>query len=87
MLAGLCHAAYGTDGFATALVSTSQRTQVQTVIGTDAEAIVYFYAACDRGAFYPALGHDDAPVFRDRFTAAQYVPDEAAVRTFVELSD
>jgi hypothetical protein len=86
ILAGLCHAAYGTDGFPTSLIDTSQREQLQAIIGTGAETIVYFYGACDRGAFYPRLGRDDVPCFRDRFTCTEYPPDDAIVRSFVELT-
>jgi hypothetical protein len=85
-LAGLCHAAYGTDGLATFLIDTSQRQQLVSVIGEDAEATVYFYAACDRSQFYPQLGLHDRPRFRDRFTAREHIPDAAIVRNFVELT-
>lgn len=49
-LAGLCHACYGTDGFPTALLPLDRRTEPASVIGPDAEAVVHFYASCDRGA-------------------------------------
>src|SRR5262245_36232371 len=49
-LAGLCHAFYGTDGFATALGELSRRDELAAVIGEDAERLVYLYASCDRRA-------------------------------------
>ncbi|MFF4104973.1 DUF6817 domain-containing protein [Streptomyces sp. NPDC001903] len=54
-LAGLCHAFYGTDGFATALLPVGRRAELAAVIGAEAEEVVYFYASCDRAAFCPTL--------------------------------
>jgi hypothetical protein len=84
--AGLCHAAYGTDGFPTALLPTSRRHDLVEVIGPTAEAIVYLYASCDRGMFLPQLGRHDPPRFRDRFTRAELHPEAEMVRQFVELT-
>ncbi|MGY5125449.1 DUF6817 domain-containing protein [Streptomyces nigrescens] len=39
-LAGLCHAFYGTDGFATPLLPLDRRTELAAVIGAEAEALV-----------------------------------------------
>ncbi|GAA3907204.1 hypothetical protein GCM10023084_69300 [Streptomyces lacrimifluminis] len=66
-LAGLCHAAYGSDGFPTALLSLDRRAELAGVIGPEAEEIVHVYAAMDRKATYPGLATPDAP-FHDRFT-------------------
>lgn len=54
-LAGLCHAAYGTDGFGAALLALEERTLLAETIGETAEALVYLYASCDREQTYPAL--------------------------------
>jgi hypothetical protein len=85
-LAGLCHAAYGTDGFAPQLLELSDRSILTGVIGADAESIVYFYAACDRSFFYRQFGQPGVPVFRDRFTAAEFAPSETQLRSFTELT-
>lgn len=53
--AGLCHAFYGTDGFATALGDSSHRRELAAIIGQQAERLVYFYASCDRRYSYPHL--------------------------------
>src|SRR5262245_37323494 len=86
VLAGLCHAAYGTDGFATSLIGIDERAQLVSLIGADAEATVYFYAACDRAHVYPLLGRDDRPLFRDRFTGEAHEVDSARLRDFVDLT-
>jgi hypothetical protein len=84
--AALCHAAYGTDGFDTALLPVAERATLAGVIGADAEALVYLYGSCDRGAVYPRLG-DPGPVpFRDRFTGETRQPSEPEVRAFVEIT-
>lgn len=84
-LAGLCHAFYGTDGFPTALLPLDRRPELAAVIGPDAEAIVHFYASCDRKATYASLAAP-APVFHDRFTGRTYVPDLLLRRDFAELT-
>uniref|UniRef100_A0AAU2K1M3 DUF6817 domain-containing protein n=1 Tax=Streptomyces sp. NBC_00049 TaxID=2903617 RepID=A0AAU2K1M3_9ACTN len=83
--AGLCHAFYGTDGFATGLLPVARRAGLAAVIGAEAEGIVYLYASCDRAASYPSLGDQEA-AFRDRFTGRVHSPAVAARRDFAELS-
>ena len=53
-LAALGHATYGTDGFEPFILEPGQRSELVDAIGPEAEAFVYFYAACDRDVFYPA---------------------------------
>ncbi|MFJ8489807.1 DUF6817 domain-containing protein [Streptomyces sp. NPDC094038] len=84
-LAGLCHAFYGTDGFPTALLPLDRRTELAAVIGTEAEAIVYLYAACDRRAAYPTLA-DPGGAVRDRFTGDARVPEPRPRRDLAELT-
>ncbi|APU44872.1 hypothetical protein BSL84_32360 [Streptomyces sp. TN58] len=83
--AGLCHAFYGTDGFPEVLLPLARRAELAEVIGGEAEAIVYLYAACDRAASYPALGHARAS-YRDRFTGGVHSPALEARRDLAELS-
>lgn len=83
--AGLCHACYGTDGFATALLPLTRRSELAAVIGAEAEAIVYFYAAFDRTVSYPLFGDGQAAV-RDRFTGLVHSPGRETRRDFAELS-
>jgi pimeloyl-ACP methyl ester carboxylesterase len=64
-LAGLWHAAYGTDGFDTVLLS--DRARLAGILGTRAEALVYRYGACDRSSLYPQLPASSWTL-RDRFT-------------------
>lgn len=86
--AGLCHAAYGTDGFATALLGTDERPLLASVIGPRAELIVYFYCSADRGDLHPQLGAEPGAtvVHRDRFDGRVSEPNEALVRAFAELT-
>ncbi|SEG69644.1 hypothetical protein SAMN04489712_109104 [Thermomonospora echinospora] len=83
-LAGLCHAFYGTDGFATALGETSRRAELVACIGEEAENLVYFYASCDRASSYPELARGGP--FRDRFSGERSDPPPAARRDFAELT-
>ncbi|WP_281474847.1 DUF6817 domain-containing protein [Yinghuangia seranimata] len=84
-LAGLCHAFYGTAGFDTALLGLDRRGELAAVIGEHAEAMVYFYASCDRKASYPELA-DDAGEFLNRFTGERRVPGLAERRAFAEIT-
>lgn len=85
-IAGLCHAAYGTDGFAPSLLDLADRAELERLIGARAEALVYFYASCDRGYTYPRLGTDQRPTFRDRFTGAESDPAEDDLRAFLAVT-
>lgn len=84
-LAGLCHAAYSTDGFATALLGLDERPLLAQVIGSGAEQLVYLYASCDRGQLYPQLT-GPAATFTDRFTGTRHVPAAPALRAFTEIT-
>jgi hypothetical protein len=89
-LAALAHASYGTDGFAAHLVPVTERAALADVIGAEAEALVYFYASCDRGAFYPQIEEAevtaDELVFRDRFAGRSFTPATNLVTAFVDLT-
>lgn len=85
VLAGLAHAAYGTDRFPTALFRLDERTLLADLIGDAAEAIVHRYASCDRGFTYPRLA-SSPPLLRDRFAASATPLDDDAARTFAELT-
>ena len=83
--AGLCHAFYGTDGFAVALLDLGHRAELATAIGEEAEALVYFYASCDRKASYRTLAEHDAE-FTDRFTGERTQPTSRQRQDFAELT-
>lgn len=85
-LAGLCHAAYGTDGFDRALMSLDDRKTLRDVIGDDAEALVYLYASCDRRTVYPRLDGRAPVEFTDRFAQQIVVVEEPALRAFLEIT-
>jgi hypothetical protein len=84
--AGLCHACYGTDGYAPALLSLAERPVLSQLIGPRAEALVYLYGSCDRVTVYPALGQPGPVPFRDRFTGTTSTPPEPDIRAFLELT-
>ncbi|MGW3115978.1 DUF6817 domain-containing protein [Streptomyces sp. NPDC001107] len=84
--AGLCHATYGTDGFATKLLSLTERATLQALIGESAEALVYLYAGCDRAVVYPRIDGTPAVAFRDRFTGQDHQPSPEALRAFLEIT-
>ena len=86
VLAGVAHAAYGTDGFRTALFGLDERALVVDAIGDKAEAIVYLYGSCDRAATYRSIPADTGVEFHDRFSGNRVPADPAATRAFVELT-
>lgn len=83
IIAGLCHATYGTDGFGAALLPIRRRADLVNVIGAAAEGLVYRYASCDRAATYPGLGGTGRAAFRDRFTGEW---DDADPEEFLVLT-
>lgn len=85
--AGLYHAAYGTDGFETTLVTLDNRAALADVIGADVEALVYLYAACDRRYTYEhAACRADRLDYRDRFNGRARLLDAAEARALCELT-
>jgi hypothetical protein len=85
-LAGLCHAAYGTDGFSPHLLSWRRRADLVAVVGTAVEETVYLYASCDRSFLYPQLSRSGPVVFRDRFLHTTFAPSDSQLSDFVDLT-
>ena len=83
-LAGLTHAAYGTDGFPVCLLDVADRAQLRRLLGERAELLVYTYGGCDRGHTWRALGR--TRLIRNRFTGAVESPPPDELRAFVDLS-
>lgn len=84
--AGLYHAAYGTSAFGANVFELTQREEVATVIGSDAENIVYHYCACDRDAFFAQFGQCDTPFFYDRITSEKSVISNELLQQLCELT-
>ncbi|MEV0684852.1 alpha/beta hydrolase [Nocardia sp. NPDC050378] len=84
-LAAICHATYGTDGFATALLPTTQRHRLAEVIGCPAEELVYRYGACARTPTYRGLGKPSLRV-TDRFTDGSVTITGADLHAFAVLT-
>ena len=84
--AGLCHATYGTDGFAPNLLPVSDRAVLAAAVGTAVEETVYFYAACDRSFLYPQLPGRGPVLWRDRFLDVIVEPSATELRDFVDLT-
>lgn len=85
VLAGLAHAAYGTDGFPTHLFDwKTERSVLESVIGAEAEQIVYRYGACDRETTWRDLA--EHRTVADRFTGTSEELDTADLRDFVDLT-
>ncbi len=84
--AGRHHAIYGTAGIHGALVPLTDRQAIAAAIGSEAEAIVYRYAACDRDRFHPRIGGADECTFADRFAGCDRVVTPAELRDFCELT-
>ena len=83
-LAGLTHAAYGTDGFARTLVEWTDREPLRSAVGLDAEELAYLYGACDRDRTWPTLAETGA--VHDRFADEARPLDERQKGPFADLS-
>ncbi|MFE1596175.1 alpha/beta fold hydrolase [Nocardia sp. NPDC058705] len=84
-LAAICHASYGTDGFAVELLSANDRPRLAKVIGHHAEALVYLYGGCDRARTYRDLGRAPLSVV-DRFTGVPRPIEGADLHDFAVLT-
>jgi pimeloyl-ACP methyl ester carboxylesterase len=82
--AGLCHAAYGTQGFPTALIGVQQRAELVALVGEAAESIVYAYGSCDRSQGLPE--QHGQRYLHDRLNGARLVPSETLRRQLAELT-
>jgi hypothetical protein len=83
-LAGLAHAAYGTDGFGRTLLDVADRDVLRTLTGAPAEALIYLYGACDRDRTWPAL--TATRQVWNRFTAGVETLAPEQVQPFADLS-
>ena len=86
VVAGLTHAAYGTDGFDVVLFGLDERQMVAALIGDAAEDVVYRYASCDREHTLGQIGRREPVDFRDRFTGVSEPIGGAELRAFAELT-
>ncbi len=77
VVAGLFHAAYGTQGYPNALFELRAREELRGLIGDEAEAIVYAYCALDRA---------QVRELRDRFSGEYWVPSEPMRHQLAELT-
>jgi hypothetical protein len=83
-VAGLAHAAYGTDGFDLTLLDVTDRAVLRELTGPDAEELIYLYGACDRSRTWQSL--PDTHQVWDRFTGAARPLAPEQVRPFADLS-
>ncbi|WP_116072260.1 DUF6817 domain-containing protein [Asanoa ferruginea] len=83
-VAGLAHAAYGTDGFDVVLLDAADRAPLRELVGARAEELIYLYGGCDRGRTWKRLAQTRE--VWSRFTGECAAPDEATVRGFIDLS-
>ena len=83
-LAGLAHAAYGTDGFDRILLDPADREPLRALVGERAEHLVHVYGGCDRSRTWDGFGESRQVV--DRWSGqATVLPDELATG-FADLS-
>jgi catechol 2,3-dioxygenase-like lactoylglutathione lyase family enzyme len=85
VLAGLTHAAYGTDGFPASLLGLPERAVLRGAIGELAERMVYLYCSCDRDSLYPYLA-SVAPSFTDRFTGLEHRLGTRELRCLIAIT-
>ncbi|MEV0461043.1 DUF6817 domain-containing protein [Catellatospora methionotrophica] len=83
-LAGLSHAAYGTDGFDTALLTLDERDLLRAAAGPAAEQLVHRYAATLRRHTWRDLARSRQ--LHNRLDATVTVLTAAELRPLVDLS-
>lgn len=85
-LAGLCHALYGTSGFANHLINIQNRCQAQFILGEIIEKIIYTYCACDQDYFKPQIGVTQCREFLNGFTNEKYFLNTEEKQQLFELT-
>jgi hypothetical protein len=85
-LAGLVHAAYGTDWFGPSLVGWDDRQEVIDAVGDEAERLVWLYCAYERDFGFPQLGATDTPTWQHRLTGEVAPMPADLLPPFVELT-
>ena len=83
-LAGLFHSVYGTKSFLPAALSTASRDEVRSLIGEEAEALVFVFGMSDRKRL---LLENQSPPYRwvDHRTGEQTQIDEQFLNSLVEM--
>jgi hypothetical protein len=82
--AGLAHAAYGTDGLDVVLQSHLDREPLRSLVGPEAESMIYRYGGCDRSRTWSELAGSKQVWSRFDHSAERLAP--ADLRAFVDLS-
>ena len=85
VVAGRCHAAYGTAGFDVALLTLDERDLLRERIGVRAEALVHEYCSCDRRLTYPGIG-EASPLMHDRWSGEAYPLPTDRAAAFCDLT-
>ncbi|MGA5298675.1 DUF6817 domain-containing protein [Nucisporomicrobium flavum] len=83
-LAGLAHAAYGTDGFDVTLCDPADREPLRALVGERAEALIHTYGGCDRSRTWDGFGRTRRVV--DRWIGQPVVLGDADATAFADLS-
>jgi uncharacterized protein DUF6817 len=83
-LAGLAHAAYGTDGFDVRLLESNDRPVLRDLVGERAEALIFLYGGCDRSRSWQSL--PQTLQVWNRFTGEAQPLPLRDVQSFVDLS-
>ncbi|SCG41104.1 DUF6817 domain-containing protein [Micromonospora humi] len=83
-MAGLTHAAYGTDGFDVVLLDHTDRGPLRDLIGAEAEDLVHLYGACDRKRSWPRLA--TTGTVHDRFAGRTVSVRTDRLTSLVDLS-
>ncbi len=64
-VAGLFHSVYGTKTFAHSLLDHSQRGYVRSLIGAEAEQLVFLFSITDRDSFFENIGAEDVSLLNN----------------------
>jgi hypothetical protein len=83
-LAGLVHAAYGTDGFDRTLLDPGEREPLRALVGERVENLVHVYGGCDRSRTWDGFGPTRQVV--DRWSGQATVLPESLATGFADLS-
>ncbi len=82
-IAGLFHSIYGTNSFKKETLLLADRDRVRTVIGNDAEELVYLFCVSTRNFLRSAI--DNSDTLKNRFTGEDIKIDGALLKLLLEI--
>jgi hypothetical protein len=85
-IAGLCHSIYGTESYRRNPIELSERDNIKSIIGTEAEMMVYFFGAHVKDSLWENLKCEEGYKVFDRLTESEIDLSYSQLKDLVTLT-